>query len=363
MSKQWQVPIVYIVIHMGLMFFNYPSNVIASTRSTHWLPILIGYLLHVAALFVYLKGMSYFGNENIVMFLMKKSKLLARVTLLPLLLSLSIIIILLVRSNAEVISIVFLSNTPLWILIALMLLIPAYMVLQGGLNGLLRTGLVLSILFVPPIIFVLAAAFQNIDPHYALPLWSRDSDASAFLGRSSYYDSLFSFAGCFLFLGFVPSFASLKPKAIYLASVVLLPLYLLSVYVPIMTLGEDTALQLEFPFFFTIDTIEIDWLMFDRITMFLLLSLLSFVMLYSALILWQMVYIIRTAIIEIRTGIILPVIVALVLVVCLCIPDWKVIERYFTVNAPLWGYVSVATPIIVFLTGRRHVKRMERKIP
>ena len=53
-----------------------------------------------------------------------------------------------------------------------------------------------------------------------------------------------------------------------LGCLLLFPMFLLSVYLPLLTFGHATAELYEFPMLMTIDTVNITWLLFDRITIF-----------------------------------------------------------------------------------------------
>ena len=208
---------------------------------------------------------------------------------------------------------------------------------EGGVKALMRSGLLLSFLFLLPVLLVLAANFQNIDMHYARPLLPSFPEDYSFLVRSSYYKNMFAYVGGFMFLGLVPSNVSYSSKAIYISLLVLLPMYLLSVYIPILTLGEETARQFQFPFIITTDAVEIDWQMFDRITMFLVLGLVAFTMLFIAMLMWMFVDITRLSIIDIKPGIILLLIDGLIFAGCMGIPDMKSLYSLFDWTWILWG--------------------------
>ncbi|AZN41260.1 GerAB/ArcD/ProY family transporter [Paenibacillus albus] len=361
MPKPFNVTIAYIITHVGLIFFTFPTYIIESTRQSHWMPILTAFLFHLVIVSVYLKGLSYFEGKNIVMILMGSHKIVAWVTLLPVLLNLLGVIILGVRANAEIVSIVCLANTPLWMLMLLLLLIPGYMVIGGGVKSLLRLALLLTFLFAIPLLFVIAASFQNIDWRYIFPLIP-SAAAVNYLAHPSFYKSLFAFTGVFLLLGFFPSFAVVKMKSIFAGSLILLPIFLISVYVPILTLGEETALQLQYPYIFTVDTLEINWLMFDRVTVFLLMILLAFEFLFIAFTVWQIFYTIQTSLKNWNPLIIVSCVLLLVYIICLCIPDWKLVDQFFQWNTVLRIYVSVVTPSIIFILGRIHQKKINREL-
>ena len=129
--KNLQVPVAFVITHMGLIFLVYPRNIIASTSEAFWLPVLIGFLIQLGTIIFFLKGIGYFNNQNIVTVMMKKNKWLAWGTVCPSMLCLTAIIILVVRTYAEILSIVFVSGMPLWPLICLLIIIPSYMVLKA----------------------------------------------------------------------------------------------------------------------------------------------------------------------------------------------------------------------------------------
>lgn len=358
MYKSAQVSLACLIMHSGLIFFMYPTDLIESAYQAHWLPILVGFVFHFLSIIAYTKGLSYFGHRrSIIEILMSRSKLLAWALLLPIMLYLFVFVIEAVRAYSEIISMVFLSNTPLWILMVLLLAVPAFMVLNGGVQAIFRVGLLFAFLFAVPFLFVLITSLQNVDWHYAFPLIPRDGETFSFLFRPSYYKSFFAFVGGFLYLGFIPPHVAYRPKHVYLASLMLLPLFLISVYVPIMTLGEETARQLQFPFIFTVDTVEITWLMFDRVTTFLLLSLMAFILMFIALGLWEITTIVQS-VKNVRSLIVIPIIVIIVFIVCSFIPDWKEVDMLFQVNSVLRGYVGVVTPAVIFVLGRRHLKQI-----
>ncbi|WP_219838722.1 GerAB/ArcD/ProY family transporter [Paenibacillus sp. R14(2021)] len=362
MTKNMHVAVAYVITHMGLMFYSYPADVIESTKEAHWLPIMVGFLFHLTIISVYMKGISLMKGQNLITVLMNKNKGLAWAALFPVSVYLFVNIILTVRSYAEIISIIFLSNTPLWVLMLLLLIIPAYMALHGGAKGLMRTSLLLAILFILPILFVLINSFQHVDFRYALPLLPTSSHMFSFLLHPAYYKSIFVFTAGFLFLGFIPSSVPYKPKTIIKSSFMLLPLYLFSVYIPILTLGQETARQLEFPYTFTVDTIEIDWLMFDRITVFMLLSLMAFSMMFIAVTFWCLQTVIRQSIKDIRPLYLMPVIVVVSFSVCLSIPDWKIVDHAYQLNSYLRGYVALTIPPIALIAGRSYIRQMNREL-
>lgn len=356
MSKNLQVSTTYVLSHLGLIFFVYPIDVIEITSQAHWLPVLFGFVFHLLIIMIYLKGLSYFKGQNIVDILMKTNKFVAWCILIPALLYMAWLAVLSVRGFAEVVSIAILSDTPLWVLILLLLVIPGFITSQGMIGGILRLSVLLSALFVIPVVFVIATSFQNADWHYLFPLWP-DSGAMTFLLKPHFNMSLFAYSGAFLMFGFLPSFAKFKPKAIYWGSLVLLPAYLISVYVPVLTLGEQTARQLQFPYLFVVDTVEINWLMFERINVFLLLSLIAFFMFYISLLIWQILCVIQLGIKDISSNYLVPIIILPILIGCLFIPDWKTAGQLLQWSMGFQLFIVIVIPGYLLTIGWLHAKK------
>ncbi|MFD1954512.1 hypothetical protein ACFSL6_10140 [Paenibacillus thailandensis] len=162
---------------------------------------------------------------------------------------------------------------------------------------------------------------------------------------------MFAFAGGFLFLGFITPYVSYSRKKLLWASVVLIPLFLIAVYGPILTFGQNTASQFQFPFMMNIDTVDIDWLMFDRVTMFFLLSMITFVMLFLAIVLWKSVRLMNRPFKRLKPVYVLLALSLVVFIVCLLIPDWKFVEKLFWWNTFLRLYIFTVVPAITLAIG------------
>ena len=340
----------YLLTHIALIFFLYPANIVASVSTGHWLPIIFGFALHIGIIFVYMKGLSYHKDQDIIEIIMGKNKIIAVLVLLPVTLYLIGLAIVSIRAISEIITIVYLSKTPLWAVMILFLLIATYMASLGPL-ALFRTGVLLAILFFPLTVFVLSSAFQNADWHYAFPLTDKSVTSFSFLAGRHFHESGFAFAGAFVFLGFIQKQLPYKPKRILLSSLILLPLFLLSVYLPLLTFGKSTASQFQFPFIMSLDTLEVNWLMFDRITIFFLQSLTTFVMLFIALLMWETVTVINRTIIKVKPGYILFGLCILIFIACLKIPDWENVQQALLWSTYLRTYVMIVLPLTILWLG------------
>ncbi|WP_240159763.1 GerAB/ArcD/ProY family transporter [Paenibacillus aceris] len=237
MDKSISVMLIYILTHLGLIFFMYPEDIIASTNTAHWVAILIGIIVHFAVISIYMKGLSFFPRWDIIRIYLNAGKGVAIIFLLPITLYLMMVNILTVRAYSEIITIIFLSNTPLWSIMILLLLVSTY-IASKGIETILRTGVLLGILFLPVVLIISFTSFQTIDWNYVFPLLDLDF---SFLKKPSYFQSFFAFTGGFLFLGFVQPYLMYQRKKIVLAAVALIPFFIFSVYLPILKFGEATA--------------------------------------------------------------------------------------------------------------------------
>lgn len=348
MVRSLHVMIMYVLCHLGLIFFMFPADIIASTEQGHWFPILIGIIVHFVCLLTYMKGLSFFPKEDILSIFSKSKKRVTFLFFAPVLLYLIMAIIITVRAYAEIVTLVFLSHTPLWTIILLLLSVSAY-ISSKGIEAILRTAFLLFILFFPILLFVLIMSFQNVDWRYAIPF---DTDLG-FISKPAYFESYFAFAGGFLFLGFVQPFFSYERKYVILSAIFLIPFFLFSVYIPILTLGQATASKAFLPFVLIVDSININWLMFDRVTMFFLLSLIAFIILYLSLLMWKAIRIINYYIPKSRPSYLLFGLSVAIFFVCFWIPDWKDVENILFMNSFLRSYVIIVVPLSIYYIGRR----------
>jgi spore germination protein (amino acid permease) len=349
MDKSLQVVVIYILTHLGLIFFIYPRSIIASTDEGHWIPITIGVFLHFIIIALYMKGLSYFPNKDLITIYLGIGKGVAFIFLLPVTLYLLMVNIITVRAYSEMITIVFLSKTPLWAIMSLLLFVSTYLAAKG-VEAIFRTGVLLASIFLPLIIFILCVSFQNVDWHYVFPIMDKQF---SFFKESSYFNSFFAVGGGFLFLGFVQPYLSYQRKKILIAAIALIPCFIFSVYIPILTFGQATASTFLFPFVVAVDTVNLNWLMFDRVTIFFLLSLIIFIMLFISLALWKTVRILNACFPSIKPIYLVITLSLFIFIICLMTPNWKDVERLFAWNTFLRFYVMFAVPISVYYFGIR----------
>jgi spore germination protein (amino acid permease) len=349
MDKSYQVVLMYITTHLGLIFFMYPANIIASTDVGHWIPIMTGVIINFILISMYMKGLSYFPNEDLISIYLRFGKVVAFIFLLPVTLYFIMIYTTTIRVNSEIISVVFLDETPLWAIMALLVFISSYLAIKGA-ETILRTAVLLSYLFIPLIIFIFCLSFQNVDWHYIFPVIDKQF---SFITDSSFYKSIFAVGGSFLFLGFIRPYVPYQRKQILIAAITLIPFFFISVYIPILIFGQATASTLVFPFVVAIDTVNLNWLMFDRVSMFFLMVLMTFIMLFVSLLLWKTVRILNTCFPTIKPIFLVITLASLIYISCLMITSWVGVERLITLNTFLELYVLSSVPISVYYFGFR----------
>ncbi|MDU0200780.1 GerAB/ArcD/ProY family transporter [Paenibacillus sp. MAH-36] len=358
MDKSISVMLMYLLTHLGLIFFLYPEDIIGSTDSAHWIPIVIGIIVHFVVISIYMKGLSFYPKWDIIRIYLNAGKAAAIIFLLPVTLYFFIIAILAVRAYSEIICIVFLSNTPLWSIMMLLLFVSTYLAAKG-IEAIFRTGVLLAIIFLPLISMISFTSFQNINWYYSFPLFEQDF---SFLMKPSYFKSFFAFAGGFLFLGFIQPVITYQRKKILLAALFLIPFFIFSVYIPILTFGEATAVTLHFPFVVVVETINISWFMFDRVTMFFLLTLITFSMLFISITLWQANRIISKCLPIIKPFYLLLAISVVIFVSSLMIPDWNSVGNLFLWNTPLRFFVLVSIPLSIYFLGLRFKRKVGHEL-
>jgi len=356
MDKSLQVIVVYLLTHVGLIFFMYPTDIIETLEAGHWIAVLLGFAIHIALLTVYLRGLKYGAPNNIIDIFKDVGRWFAMVILFPVALYFTMMIIITVRAYSEIVTLIFLDSTPLWAIMALILFVSSLMAMYG-VESIFRTGLLVALLFSPALLLVFSLAFQNVEFLYWFPMIDERSATFSYVFSKPYLLSFFAFTGGFLFLGFIPSYIPYKPRKVLIASTALLPLFLISVYVPLLTFGPSAASALQFPFISAVDTVNVSWLMFDRVTLFFLLSLVGFSMIFLSLVIWKTSLLVRSAFKFMSHIVTVLAITAVIFLICLYIPDWQSVERLLWWNTILRLYVMFVIPITTLAVGLlRHRK-------
>jgi magnesium-transporting ATPase (P-type) len=165
--------------------------------------------------------------------------------------------------------------------------------------------------------------------------------------------SLFAVGGSFLFLGFLqPEIAYNQLKLRY-ASFAILPMLLVAIYVPLLTFGHSTASTFLFPFIMVTDIVEVNWLMFERTSLFFTLSMIAFALLFMSLTLWNAFYMVQR-VVKIKPVLVGVTICFLTYVVSVFIDDWEHLERLLGWNTLLRLYIMFVIPAGTIALAIRH---------
>lgn len=354
MDKTFQTATVYILTHIGVIFFLYPDQLIGSVDDSHWIGILIGFLIHIAIVWSYMKGLGYFDRQNLIDILVGKFKWFAFIILLPAFIYLLGVFTLSARVYGELISLVFLSSTPLWAIMVLIVAATAYLAILG-IEVILRTGILLLILTLPPILFVLVSSFQHVDWHYMFPLYDK-SFRWSFLWSKSFIISLYAIGGNFLFLGLIQPEILYNQRKIRYVSFILLPILFIAVYVPLLTFGKSTLSTLMFPFLQVTDLVEVNWLMFERSSMFFMLSMLSLVFLFMSIKLWGAALMVQK-VYPLPSWLVIPIIAAILFYLSVLIDDWNEAQTLLWWNTFFRFYSMFFIPALTLTLGLLHKRK------
>jgi len=353
-DKTFHVVILYLLIYLSLIFFMYPSQLISSSKDSYWLPIFVQIVIHFFMLTIFLKGLSFFPKEDIIT-IFKKSNLFILIFLLPIFSYLFMTYLISIMAYTEIINIIFLSKTPVFAVLLLIIFTSTY-IASKGIDAIFRTGILIAFFFIPIIIFTLALSYQNMDWHYILPLQNKNF---SFLIDKQYLSSFFAISGGFIWLGFIHPQFHFKKNKIVLTFILTIPCYFLSVYIPILIFGSKAASTFVFPFVIAVDTINITWLMFDRITIFLLLSLMTFNLLFISLILWQLLQMVHAFFPKWKTNYLLLLFSSLGASSYYFAPNYNDTQFFFNLTTVLRFFIIFVVPISLYILGKRK-KRLSK---
>ncbi|XEC92982.1 GerAB/ArcD/ProY family transporter [Paenibacillus tarimensis] len=357
MNKDWILAVTFITVHLSLILFGYPEMVFDVDRSGYWAPILAGFLLEFILLRIYLSGLSAFPGEDLIRIFKRYGIGTARFLLLPLTAYFLLSIVILIRSHAELLTIVLLPKTPIWAFMLMLVVIPLVTSAQR-LTDILRATVTLTLLSFPFILFSLLSCFQNIEINYAFPL---ETDLFGW-NLKAFLSSLFAFHG-FLFIGLMASHWNLSMtrhrRKLYFALLALLPIFILSVYIPLMIFGPDAASKLHYPLTVSIDTVDYEWLMFRRITIFYIAASLAFIIIYLSILIWMTATIVSVLYISASRQTLTWFVTAAAFLTGLLFPDWETIDWFIWLDTPLRLYSIVFIPLMTWGIGIAARRRMQ----
>lgn len=356
MSKSWSLTIAFFAVHLSLIFYLYPENMIKIAHFGQWAYILAGFALELLLLRLYLAGLAAFPGEDLTEIVRRCGIWSARILLLPLVVYFFMSYVLLNRSHAEMVTVVFLPKTPIWAILLVMLGIPLQAALHG-LKAILRGTVILMAVVMPLVIFSLAACFQKMNLNFIYPMdidpffWRKESFLTGLLAHSA-----------FLFLGMTAansdfSLARVR-RMLYIAMGALLPFLFLAIYIPLMIFAPGTIARFPYPLPSAIDTVNLEWLIVDRITMFYVVSTLSFIFIYTSILVWMITSMLGKLYLPFSKKVLSGAVVFTAYLVCLWIPDWETIERFIYLDTPLRFYSIGFIPLLIYAIGLSKKRRI-----
>ncbi|TDF98006.1 GerAB/ArcD/ProY family transporter [Paenibacillus piri] len=347
MSKR-MIYILFLQIHLATALSFYAVKIMESTSKGHWEPILAGSLIELILIWLYLKGLSLSKGKDLVEIIRGMAgKWGSILILLPVILFLFSRLILLVRHQITDISIILLPQTSLWATTLIYMILPFYAALKG-ISAIARMSVATFILFIPFVLFSLLISFKNFDIHNVFPLWD---PTLSFVSKPSFYVSMLTHAG-FLFLGM----ASLNNKSITIREIwpvlALLTIFNIAiVYVPLLIFGQETVVLLEHPTLIASDTIDLEWVVFDWLPTFFIVSSSALSVIEASVICWMITLLIRKVIFPVHDKWLLPIIGVAVYALSLMIPNLHTLNNLDSINALFSIYSIVMIPVATFVSS------------
>lgn len=358
MVNKISVYLTFITIHFGLIFFVYPEKIFESTSKGHWEAILIGCLFEVIVMWIYLRGLASFPNMTIVQICKQAlGPWLSRILLIPVMLYFLATLVLISRVYSEMMTIVFLPKTPIWALLCFIFL--GLFTAWYGIGTVLRTSVIISVLFIPWISAALSSSMLNFDIRNAFPIWNTTFD---FLKHPAYYSSFFAFSG-FLFLGMIHPFfrnVARSRKVFILLVAGLSPLYLASVYIPLLIFGQETVIQFQFPLHTGMDTIDLSWSIFERMTLFYTTSMIAFLIVYSAVLIWIIAEMFRSIVVPLANKWLSVIITLIAYFLSSLVPGWSETEQLIWLDTGLRAYSIFVFPVVIGIIGALQRRRVNQ---
>jgi hypothetical protein len=280
MSLKLQIAFIFIIMYVSLHHLFYPDLVFHLTNSGHWEVVLCQGLLQLFLIWIYIKGLSYFPQHDVIDIYLKMGKPVAFILLIPFVIFITVLVALNNRLHTEVIISIFLSRTPSWPVLVLLFFVTTYIALSG-LGTILRSSFFIFFMIIPLMMLITFTSVINIDWFNALPVWQPSLDF--LINKKFFYLMGYS---AFLPLGFMAYKTKLTFGSIFLAWAFVMFFFLSSVYIPLLIFGQESAITMTFSMIRAIYTVDVDWFFLNKQSMFLGLSLIGFTIILNAVLLW-----------------------------------------------------------------------------
>lgn len=347
----------FLLLHLTSIFAIFPERVIASTSEGHWMAITLLFMVELGVLWIYLKALRLSPGKTVIDICREGMGVwLTRLIMLPFLVFLIIELVLLTYYQAVEVKAVLLQRTPVSAISAMFVLLCLYGAWKG-LVVMVRASVGWIFLFMPFILFSMFISIANFRFHYIFPLW--DADLS-FLFRPDFYVCTIIFAG-FLFLGMTTSKTKIGfGKAAAMVGIVYL-FAMASVYIPLLIFGHETVLHFQYPMLMASDTVDLEWVVFDWLPSFYVVSSSGLGVIKISVLLWILVDILQqlfAPILDRRW--MLSIVSVLLYLASQWIPNSGTLNSYLYVNMYFCLYTTVGFPIITYLAAHLRRKKVEK---
>ncbi|MGG1678624.1 Ger(x)C family spore germination protein [Neobacillus sp. NRS-1170] len=347
MTKQLQIGIIFFNIHLSFGYLVYPNLLYAVAKTGHWEMVLCQGLLQLILIWIYMKGLDYFPNNDVIAILLNMGRWAAIIFLTPYVINLVALVAFNIRLHTEVIISIFLPRTPYWSIMILFFFISVYTAIKG-LGTILRSSILIFMFVFPLVLTNIFSSVINFDLHNVVPGWHLPHK---FMLNSKFV-YLLGFSS-FLFLGFIPSNKTGTFRHLLVACVSVTLFFLSVVYIPLFIFGQETVVTLPHPFVEAMDTVDISWFSFNRQTMFFGISLVGLVILANAILLWMVGRIMRKMInyriMKSSYWIIAFAVIAFIL--ALFVPNKALIEKCFLWSIGAQTYSMILIPLTILIYG------------
>ncbi|MEC0264897.1 GerAB/ArcD/ProY family transporter [Paenibacillus anseongense] len=346
MTSRLQIGLVFIIMHMGFGYLQYPSLIYKLTKSGHWGVVLSYGLLQLILIMICKKGLDYFPQKDMIDIFLKMGRWVAFIFLIPYALNLTALIAMSFRHHAEVIALIFLIRTPIWAIMILLLVISTYTAIKG-LGTILRSSVFIFLIVNIMVAFVIITSFVNFDFKNAFPILPPSLD---FVPNINF---LYLLGFSSLFLGFVPSRTNLTTGQLFGAWAYVICFYLTVVYIPLFIFGQETVDTFFFPAKEAADSVDMNWFVFNQQTMFFGMSMVGFTIILNAVLLWMISQIIQKLFNwqKKKASYWIYVFSLTAFLLAISIPNLDLIEKFALWSAGANALLIVILPFTIFIYG------------
>jgi len=352
MSKL-MVVMLFLQLHLTAMLSIFTVKIMEITPLGHWEAILAGCLLETLLIWMYLKGLSRFPQKTIIELLSEGAgKWGARLLLLPFAVFLFFHLALMNRYQVFKINVILLQDTPLWAITLIYMALPLYAASKGMLV-IVRMGVAMFIIYIPFVFFSLFISLRNFVIHNAFPIWD---PKLSFLAKMDFYPSLIAFSS-FLFLGMLPVKKPFKSSGFLPSMLILAVFYLAAVYVPLLIFGQEVAINFQYPNVMASDTIDLEWVVFDWLPTFSVVSSTGLGILQASVVLWMATTLIRKlflpAALRLNEGWIAAFLSVAIFIVSMQVANNKQLDFFMALTSIPGLYSMLVIPLACMLSGLR----------